>query len=194
MPDISWLARATEKALLWWFNRQGWTVIGPVPEPRKFVVIAAPHTSNWDFVYFIGATRKLGAHLSFMGKKQLFRWPFSRAMREMGGIPVDRSSSQNYVDQMAAEFAARDEFMLTIAPEGTRGKVQHWRSGFYHIAMAAKVPIVFGVMDYPRKMVGLAELFHPTGDYEADMVTIRAYYSGFTPKYPHLGNPGTSRT
>ena len=193
MTEMSWLARVTERALLWWFERRGWTVEGPVPEPRKFVVIAAPHTSNWDFVYFIGATRKLKANLSFMGKRQLFRWPFAQAMREMGGIPVDRGASKNYVDQMVAEFAQRDEFMLTIAPEGTRGKVQHWRSGFYHIAMAAKVPIMFGVMDYPRKLVMLKELFHPSGDYDADMIAIRTYYNQFTPKHPHLGNPGETR-
>ncbi len=186
MAKLSLLARAIEGSLKWWFNRKGWTVVGPVPEPRKFVVIAAPHTSNWDFVYFIGATRELGAQLSFMGKKQLFRWPFARAMRELGGIPVDRSSSRNYVDQMAAEFAARDEFMLTIAPEGTRGKVDRWKSGFYHIAMAAKVPIMFGVMDYPRKLVMLRDLFQPTGDFEADMIKMRAYYRDFTPKFPQL--------
>ncbi len=192
MAKLSLLARAIEGSLKWWFNRKGWTVVGPVPEPRKFVVIAAPHTSNWDFVYFIGATRELGAQLSFMGKKQLFRWPFARAMRELGGIPVDRSSSRNYVDQMAAEFAARDEFMLTIAPEGTRGKVDRWKSGFYHIAMAAKVPIMFGVMDYPRKLVMLRDLFQPTGDFEADMIKMRAYYRDFTPKFPQLATGAES--
>jgi 1-acyl-sn-glycerol-3-phosphate acyltransferase len=191
MAKMSWLATAIESALVWWFKKEGWTVTGPVPEPRKFVVIAAPHTSNWDFVYFIGATRVLGAQLSFMGKKQLFRWPFARAMKELGGIPVDRSSSQNYVDQMAAEFATRTEFMLTIAPEGTRGKADRWKSGFYHIAVAAKVPIMFGVMDYPRKLVMLRDLFHPTGDYEADLPKMQAYYTQFTPKFPHLatGDP-----
>jgi 1-acyl-sn-glycerol-3-phosphate acyltransferase len=192
MAYQSKLAALMERVLIWWYDREGWTVVGPVPEPRKFVVIAAPHTSNWDFVYFIGATRKLGAHLSFMGKKQLFRWPFEKAMRELGGIPVDRSASKNYVQQMADEFRSRSEFMLTIAPEGTRGKVGQWRTGFYHIAMAAGVPLVFGVMDYKRKFVGLSEVFHPTGDYEADMIKIRAYYSQFTPKHPQLGNPGTT--
>lgn len=179
------LATLIERALIWWYDRQGWTVVGPVPEPRKYVVIAAPHTSNWDFVYFIGATRKLGAQLSFMGKKQMFRWPFATAMTELGGIPVDRSSSKNYVQQMVDEFRTRAEFMLTIAPEGTRGKVRHWKTGFYHIAVEAGVPLVFGVMDYKRKMVGIKELFHPTGDYEADMVKILAFYAGYTPKHPH---------
>jgi 1-acyl-sn-glycerol-3-phosphate acyltransferase len=193
MAYQSKLATLIERVLIWWYDRQGWIVEGPVPEPRKYVVIAAPHTSNWDFVYFIGATRKLGAHLSFMGKKQLFRWPFEKAMKELGGIPVDRSASKNYVQQMAEEFRTRAEFMLTIAPEGTRGKVVQWRTGFYHIAMEAGVPLVFGVMDYKRKMVGITELFHPTGDYEADMVKIRAYYGQFTPKHPQLGNPGTTR-
>ena len=185
MAYQSILATIIERSLIWWYDRQGWTVVGPVPEPRKYVVIAAPHTSNWDFVYFIGATRKLGAQLSFMGKKQMFRWPFANAMIELGGIPVDRSSSKNYVQQMVEEFRNRAEFMLTIAPEGTRGKVRHWKTGFYHIAMEAGVPLVFGVMDYKRKMVGIKELFHPTGDYEADMVKILAFYAGYTPKHPH---------
>lgn len=180
------MARLLHGAIIAWFKRQGWQVVGPVPEPRKFVVIAAPHTSNWDFLYFIGAGHTLGAPLSFMGKKSLFRWPFARMMKDMGGIPVDRSASHNYVQAMADEFAARDEFMLTIAPEGTRGKAAHWKSGFYHIAVAARVPLVCGVMDYQKKLVGLARTFWPTGDYEADLAELQRFYAGYSPKFPHL--------
>ena len=124
MGNKGLVARLLTAVIDYWFSRQGWTVEGRAVEPRKFVIIAAPHTSNWDFVYFVGASKRLNLHLSFMGKKSLFRWPFGKMMREMGGIPVDRSKSGNYVDAMIAEFAKRSEFMLTIAPEGTRGKVR----------------------------------------------------------------------
>lgn len=173
-----------------WFSAQGWTVEGRAVEPRKFVIIAAPHTSNWDFLYFIGAAKRLNLNLSFMGKKSLFRWPFGRLMREMGGIPVDRSKSGNYVEAMVAEFARRDEFMLTIAPEGTRGKVRQWRTGFYHIAIGAKVPLVCGLMDYKRKVVGLGPAIWPTGDYASDMEQVTTYYSQCTPRHPERGNAG----
>ena len=119
-----------------------------IPVEKKFVVIAAPHTSNWDFLYFLALGEKLAIPLSFMGKKALFRWPFAGLMKELGGIPVDRSKSVNMVDQMIAEFKKRDTFMLTIAPEGTRGKVREWKTGFYHIAVGAGVPLVCGLMDY----------------------------------------------
>ncbi len=163
---------------------------GTAPMPRKFVVIAAPHTSNWDFLYFIGAADGLNLDLSFMGKKTLFRWPFARMMRDMGGIPVDRSKSTNAVDTMIAEFAARDEFMLTIAPEGTRGRVGGWKTGFYTIAVGAKVPMVCGMMDYAKKTVGLGPAIWPSGDYDADMIKLKAYYSQCTPKHPRQGTPG----
>lgn len=190
MRRRSWTARVMDAAIVWWFKRQNWTVVGPVPEPRKFVVIAAPHTSNWDFLYFIGAAHALDAPLSFMGKKELFRWPFARLMRDMGGIPVDRSSSNNAVEQMVHEFAVRDEFLLTVAPEGTRGRVQQWRTGFYHIALEAKVPIVCGFMDYSAKKVGLGITFWPTGDYEKDLIELIEYYRQFTPKFPERRSPG----
>ncbi len=191
MLEKSWLARIVHWGLIRWFARQGWSVEGTAPSPRKFVLIAAPHTSNWDFVYFIGGTRALNIEPSFMGKKSLFRWPFERMMRDMGGIPVDRSSSHNFVDQMIAEFKQRDEFMLTIAPEGTRGKVRQWKTGFYHIAMGANVPMVCGMMDYARKVVGLGPAVWPSGDYDKDMAKLASFYSTCTPKYPHQGNPGT---
>jgi 1-acyl-sn-glycerol-3-phosphate acyltransferase len=175
---------------VWLFKRQGWRVTGTAPDPRKFVIIAAPHTSNWDFVFFLGAADGLGLNLSFMGKSSLFRWPFEGMMREMGGIPVERGSRQNYVEQMAAEFSARDEFMLTIAPEGTRGAVRTWKTGFYRIALAAKVPMCCATMDYAKKVVDLGPAVWPTGDYEKDMLAIREHYLGCTPKYPEKGNQG----
>ncbi len=184
MPGQSLVARIAQRGLVALFKWQGWKVVGTPPDPKKFVIIAAPHTSNWDFVYFIGAADGLGLNLSFMGKKQLFRWPFGGMMRDMGGIPVDRSSKQNYVEQMIAEFDRRDEFMLTIAPEGTRGKVRQWKTGFYHIALGAKVPMVCATMDYAQKLVDLGPAVWPTGNYESDMKPIRAHYAKCTPRHP----------
>ena len=116
------LSRLVKAALLALYTRGGWRAVGIVPEPRKFVLIAAPHTSNWDFLYFLGLTQDLSIDAHFMGKTSLFRWPMRRFMLEMGGIPVDRSARHNMVEAMVREFETRDEFMLTIAPEGSRSK------------------------------------------------------------------------
>ncbi len=188
MQEESLAARVMRVGIRRWYARQGWTEERMIPNERKFVVIAAPHTSNWDFLYFLGLADKLGLPLSFMGKASLFRWPFSRMMRELGGIPVIRSRSTNMVEQMIEEFRTRDTFMLTIAPEGTRGRVRQWKTGFYHIALGAGVPLVCGLMDYAKKRGGLGPAIWPTGDYEADMAKVAAYYRGCTPKYPNLGN------
>jgi 1-acyl-sn-glycerol-3-phosphate acyltransferase len=187
-PKLSLLTRIMKGAILWFYRRKGWTEVNDNPGLRKCIVIAAPHTSNWDFVYFIGAGTALNLPLSFVGKKSLFRWPFGRAMVEMGGVPVDRSKSTNFVDMMIAEFAKRDTFMLTIAPEGTRGAVKKWKTGFYHIAVGAKVPLVLGMMDYGKKRVGLAGAIWPTGDYAKDMQKVLAFYQTTTPRHPHDGS------
>jgi 1-acyl-sn-glycerol-3-phosphate acyltransferase len=178
------VARVVRWALSTYFDLTGWTVEGEAPASRKFVVIAAPHTSNWDFVFFVGGAGRLKLNLSFMGKSSLFRWPFGGMMRDLGGVSVDRAASKDMVGAMVAEFAKRDEFMLTIAPEGTRGRAGAWKTGFYHIAMGAKVPMVCGMMDYGRKVVSLGRAIMPTGDYEADMAVLKTIYSNCTPKHP----------
>ncbi len=178
------MSRLFRKALVWFYRNRGWSAFGEVPEPRKFVLIAAPHTSNWDFVYFLGLTEDLGIMPHFMAKKSLFRWPWKNFMLDMGGVPVDRGSKQNYVQAMIDEFAKRKEFMLTIAPEGTRGAVGKWKTGFYHIAMGAKVPLVVGMMDYAKKSGGLGPAIWPTGDFKADMARIAEFYAKVTPKHP----------
>jgi 1-acyl-sn-glycerol-3-phosphate acyltransferase len=181
-----WFARLVNWILLTMYRRHGWTAVGTVPEPRRFVLIAAPHTSNWDFPYFLGLTQDVGIRPHFMGKKSLFRWPLGGFMRAMGGIEIDRSKSSNVVDQMVAEFARRAEFILTIAPEGTRGATKKWKTGFYQIAMAAKVPLVVGMMDYGRKTGGLGPTIWPTGDYRADMAKVLDVYKSCIPKNPAL--------
>ncbi len=180
----SLMSRLFRKALVWFYRRNGWSAFGEVPEPRKFVLIAAPHTSNWDFLYFIGLTEDMGIMPHFMAKKSLFRWPWKNFLLDMGGVPVDRSSNQNYVQTMIDEFAKRTEFMLTIAPEGTRGAVRKWKTGFYHIALGAKVPLVVGMMDYAKKSGGLGPAIWPTGDFKADMAKIAELYAKVTPKHP----------
>ena len=172
---------------LWLYRMRGWRLRGEAPQVRKCVIAGAPHTSNWDFIFFLGATRAYGIHPSFMGKHSLFHWPLTRFMFDMGGIAVNRSSRANYVDQVAAEFARRDDLMLVIAPEGTRKPMPHWRSGFYHIAVAAGVPIVPAWVDHERMEGGLGPPIWPSGDYAADMERIAAFYADMMPGHPRLG-------
>lgn len=185
----SLLSRLVRRLLLWLYRARGWKAVGEPPADRRCVIIAAPHTSNWDFLYFLGLTDALGIRAHFMGKTALFRWPMGKFMRDMGGVPVDRSGGRNQVEAMVAEFAKRKEFMLTIAPEGTRGHARQWRTGFYHIAMAAKVPMICGLMDYGTKTGGLGPAIWPTGDYKADMVRIAEFYRSVTPKFPERATP-----
>eukprot|EP01037_Dinobryon_pediforme_P015060 gene15061-15200_t len=186
-PEIGTLSRWTRSALLTFYRRQGWRAEGTPPADGRYVIIAAPHTSNWDFVYFLGLTQELGIDAHFMGKQSLFRWPMGGFMRDMGGIEVDRSGSHDMVRQMIDEFARRDRFALTIAPEGTRSRVQSWRTGFYHIALGAQVPMVVGFMDYGRRTGGLGPAIMPTGDYRADMAQVAALYRDVTPRHPDRG-------
>ncbi|HVR89901.1 MAG TPA: lysophospholipid acyltransferase family protein [Novosphingobium sp.] len=178
------LSKAARAALLWFYRRRGWKAVGQPPADRRCVIIAAPHTSNWDFVNYLGLTNALGVRAHFMGKLSLFRWPLRRFMLDMGGVPTDRTGGHNYVEAMIAEFARRKQFMLTIAPEGTRGAVRQWRTGFYHIALGAGVPLVCGMMDYAKKTGGLGPAIMPSGDYKADMAKIIAFYRQTTPRNP----------
>jgi 1-acyl-sn-glycerol-3-phosphate acyltransferase len=183
----SLLSRLVRRALLAFYTMQGWKATGAPPPDQRCVIIAAPHTSNWDFLYFLGLTDALGIKAHFIGKASLFRWPLGRFMRDMGGVSINRGARENVVQAMIDEFGRRDRFMLTIAPEGTRGAVRHWRSGFYHIAMGAKVPMVVGLMDYGTKTGGLGPAIWPTGDYQADMAKIAECYRSVTPRHPDKG-------
>ena len=178
------LSRLLRRAILWFYKRQGWTAIGTPPPGGRYVLIAAPHTSNWDFVYFLGLVNALGLDARFMAKDSLFRWPLGRFMRDMGGIAIDRKHRRNVVQAMIEEFGRRDRFVLTIAPEGTRSAVTQWRTGFYQIALGAGVPMVVGLMDYGTRTGGLGPTIMPTGDYAADMRRIAQVYRSVTPKHP----------
>ena len=146
------------------------------------MLVGAPHTSNWDFAVFLGATEDLGIRPSYLGKHSLFRWPLNRFMLDMGGIPVDRSKSANYVEQVVAEFGRRDELALVIAPEGTRYSDGRWKSGFYHIAVGAGVPIVLAWLDRSKRRAGIGTAIWPSGDYRADIRKIAEYYRGVWPE------------
>lgn len=177
------LSRIVRRIILWLYRYRGWRLDGGIPDIKKFVIAGAPHSSNWDFVFFVGATAELGIRPSFMGKIALFKWPMTNFMLDMGGIPIDRSKSANYVDQVAAEFAARDELALVIAAEGTRSSNGEWRSGFYHIAVAAGVPIVPAWVNNQTNVLGFGPPIMPTGDYPADLAKIAAYMRSKLPDY-----------
>ena len=156
----------------------GWCVDGKLPDIPKFVLIGAPHTSNWDFVLFLGVIFKLRANVRFMGKAEIFRPPVGAFFRYCGGVSVDRKKSTGLVEQMVKASNEADEFILTIAPEGTRHEVREWKRGFYHIAKSAGIPIVLAVVDGKHKTVRIGQVFHPTEDMEADMKTIQGFFAG----------------
>lgn len=143
---------------------------------RKFVVIAAPHTSNWDFLLFLAVVHHFRIQARVIGKDTLVRWPFGSLMRRLGVIPVRRDAPQGLVDQVVAAFADTEDLALTITPEGTRSRAPHWHSGFYRIALAAGVPIVMAFIDGDRRIAGLGPTLDPVGDIEADMELIREFY------------------
>ena len=156
----------------------GWRVDGRLPDLPKFVLIGAPHTSNWDFVLFLGVIFTLRANVKFMGKAELFRSPFGWFFYYCGGVPVDRKKSTWLVEQMVEACSKSDRFILTIAPEGTRHHVTEWKRGFYHIATGAGVPIVLAKVDGKHKTVNIGQIFHPTQDIEADMKAITGVFEG----------------
>ncbi|QLC22782.1 acyltransferase [Parasphingopyxis sp. CP4] len=175
-PPMGLLARFVRRILFFIYKRYKFTAVGTPPELRRFVIIAVPHTSNWDFPNYVGLTHELGLDTHFMAKDSLFKWPIGKFMRQVGGVPVTRDANRDMVQQMVDEFAKRDEFVLTVAPEGTRQKVAGWRTGFYRIAHGAGVPIVCGFMDYERRRAGVGPIITPTGDYDADMEPAFAFY------------------
>ncbi len=188
------------KTLMRWLSLfilkiSGWRIEGGLPDIKKIVLIAAPHTSNWDFPITIFIAFAVKAKIFWMGKDSLFRFPFGTLFKWLGGIPVDRSRSNNIVEQIVRKFSENESLIVTIPPSGTRKKVMKWKTGFYYIARGANVPIVLAFLDYQRKAGGFGPVFIPTGDIESDMKEIRAFYSGINGKNtvteePLFINPG----
>ena len=176
-PIVSPVLRAGSLAFL---RLTGWKIEGALPaSAHRSVLIAAPHTSNWDLPYTLMTGFALDLNLYWMGKASLFRAPWGPVMRWLGGIAVDRSRSNNLVADTARALREADgPLQMVVPPEGTRGKTRHWKTGFYYIALEAQVPIVLAFMDYHRKVAGLGPIFTPTGDVEADMAEIKRFYAG----------------
>ncbi len=177
----AWLGRFTLKVL-------GWKSEGSPPEAPGYVIIAAPHTSNWDLIFLLAFAFRFGIKISWMGKQSLFRPPFGGFMRWLGGVPVDRSARHDMVQQMIAAFGLDPTLKLAVPPSGTRGFQPFWKTGFYHIARGAQVPVATGFLDYQRKAGGFGPPLIPSGDIEADMAILRAFYGPIQGKYPRNTN------
>jgi len=162
----------------------GWRTEGERPAPPQFVLIAAPHTTNWDLLFFLACAWAFDVKVSWMGKHSLFRGPMGSVMRVLGGIPVRRDRAGGLVGQMTEAFERNPSLVITVPPEGTRAYVPYWKSGFYQIARAARVPIVMGFLDYERRVGGLGPALLPTDDLRADMDEIRAFYSDIQGLHP----------
>jgi 1-acyl-sn-glycerol-3-phosphate acyltransferase len=169
---------------LWILNRFGWTVQADLPDLKKYVIIAAPHTSNWDFPLGILTAKALKLKVHWLGKHSLFRWPYGWFFRAIGGTPVHRDKGRNYMQQMTDLFARSEQLILALAPEGTRSKTDHWKTGFHSIAHAANVPILMGYLDFGRKQLGVGGMFYPGDDIEVDFCRIREYYKNIRGKNP----------
>ena len=180
-PVVNSLIKALSVGFL---KLTGWKVEGSLPpDGERSVLIAAPHTSNWDLPYTLMVAFSLNLNIRWMGKASIFRFPFGGIMRWLGGIAVDRSKSNNLVSASAESLRnSTQPFQLVVPPEGTRSKTRYWKTGFYYIALEAKVPIVMAYMDYSRKVSGLGPIFRPTGDVEKDMTDIKAFYAPFKGK------------
>ncbi|MGZ4581321.1 MAG: 1-acyl-sn-glycerol-3-phosphate acyltransferase [Nocardioidaceae bacterium] len=168
--------KKTIARVLW--RLAGWRLVGePPPVHGVGVLLAAPHTSNWDYLLMLGVTWQAGIPTRFLGKKELFRWPLGLLMRATGGIPVDRADPSGTVEVVTARTSAGESFLLVVAAEGTRGRAEHWKSGFYRIAVAAGIPITMAFVDGPIRTAGFGPTFVPSGDVTADMDRIRAFYA-----------------
>ncbi len=162
----------------------GWSLRIELPEEKKFVLIGAPHTSNWDFPLALLAFWTVDIKVYWVAKIQLFYGPAKYILSALGGIPVDRSRSQGFIEQVAERFHKAETMALAISPEGTRKKTEYWKSGFYYIALSAEVPVCFGYIDYKNRTLGFERCFHPSGDISSDMKTIKDYYQDIQGKYP----------
>lgn len=178
------IIRLLERVSLALFKWSGWSHHVDAPAEKKYVLIVAPHTSNWDFLLMFPVGLLLKRRAKFMIKHTVFVGPVGSVLRWLGGIPVERSSHHNFVQQMVEEFEQAEEMVLIIAPEGTRSPVPEWKRGFYHIALAAGVPIVRCYLDAGQRRAGNWAPFYPSGQVESDLKSLRADYDQVTPRFP----------
>ncbi len=162
----------------------GWSFEGEYPQHKKFVAAVAPHTSNWDFVVGMAAVFALRLKWSFLGKHSIFVWPFGGLLKKLGGIPIERSRSHGLVAQLGDRFAQSEYMALAMAPEGTRSKVDYWKSGFLQIANRADVPLLLIYFDFSRKVIGFGPCMAVSDDLDAEMQKVRNFYAKIPGKYP----------
>jgi 1-acyl-sn-glycerol-3-phosphate acyltransferase len=175
--------------MVWWFKLKGWKVANGIPaDIKQCVIIAAPHTSNWDFVYTIATFTLLKTPVQFLAKKELFKWPLKRLLQSVGGMPVQRNKSEKLVDTMIGLFKTNPNLLLMIPAEGTRSRVEQWKSGFYRVALGANLPVLPGYLDYATKTAGFGEPIVLTGDPDTDARAIRLFYADKTGRFPALFN------
>jgi len=173
---MRWLAKFI------YFKILGWKVVGNTnfskDTVKKAVLISAPHTSNFDFIIGLLLRKVVDIKSNYLGKKELFVWPLGYYFKAVGGVPVDRKNNQNKVDTIAKLFEHKEEFRLTLAPEGTRSKVEQWRTGFYYIAKKANVPIIMFTLDFGNKQNKISEPFYPTDNIEEDFKYMKSFFKG----------------
>jgi 1-acyl-sn-glycerol-3-phosphate acyltransferase len=162
----------------------GWRLEKNIPDTKKVIIIGAPHTSNWDFPLALLAMSALGMRFFWIGKHTLFKEPFGTVLRAIGGIPVNRQVRDGFINDIVSAFTTADQLTLGIAPEGTRSKKDHWKGGFYHIAVQANIEICLGFIDYPSKTIGLGPTLRPTRDIVHDFALIKTFYQDKKGKHP----------
>ena len=181
--------RANRSAFAQWFGRTvldvfGWRVVGELPNLERVLVIGAPHTSNLDFVYAMAAILGLNLKLRWLGKHTIFKFGVTWFMNWLGGIPVNRGKPESIVENVARLVERDKGIIIGMAPEGTRKKVEKWKTGFLRISTALDCPLFLVGLDFPNKLIVLDQLFYPTGDNDADIATLKAFYGKYTGKYP----------
>lgn len=177
----------------WCLQKMGWKLLLPKENPPSSVIAVAPHTSNWDF--FLGQLyyQAVGRKAYFLMKKDFFFFPLGLLLTAMGGIPVDRSKKNDLVEKIKKLIKSKKEVHIAITPEGTRGRVERWRTGFLRIALSAEIPIQLAKIDYKRKEVGIFALYTPSGDIELDIQRIASHYSADMARYPELYQAPTNQ-
>jgi 1-acyl-sn-glycerol-3-phosphate acyltransferase len=191
--DVDWMVTLVRSVAGFVLRRRGWRIEGHPPvDHRRFVMIAAPHTSVWDVPLMLACVLQFRLRVHWIGLASYFRWPVAGLLRWLGGVPITRGPAEERVKHAAALLASEDAMVVAIAPEGSRHEVPRWRTGFYHLAMAAGVPLVMTALDHGRRIAVIGPAIMPTGDLEADLVPIRTFYAGVEGRHPERQGPITS--
>ncbi len=183
-PEMPQFQQNSRRRLCAWFLRRcGWHVAGTFPNEPRIVLIAAPHSSWWDGLWALLVKVAFGVDISFMAKRELFIGPLGWVLRQLGGIPIERTAKHGLVEQFVERFHTNSRLWIGIAPEGTRKRGGRWKTGFWHIAREVNAPVLPVYFDYPSKTIGIGPLFHTSTDMSADLVALHTFYQPFRGKY-----------